>query len=274
MVHRLLLVVVGALLLAGCRLDVTVAVEMEPDGTGIVTVDAVADAELVALVPDVVDDLRLDDAVAAGWVVGEPTSTDDGGLAITLSHSFASAEELANVLNSIGPPLLDMRAARTSDEATEQTTNAVTGRLQLADGYASWADDDLLAAVGGQPYGEEIAAAGLPPEQAVSVTLSVDLPGELVSAETGTEVDDGVIEWQAPLDGTSVDVFVQTVQRPAGSAPGWAGPVATVALVLLVAWVVVAGAFIVFVAVARRNRRRRRERAVAALGRRDARVVR
>jgi hypothetical protein len=104
--HRprlLLLAAVCAFALTACRLDVTVDVAMQPDGTGTVTVDAVADAELVAKVPDLADDLRLDDATANGWQVEGPTQVDGGGMSIRLTHPYHTAEELASVLNSIGP---------------------------------------------------------------------------------------------------------------------------------------------------------------------------
>lgn len=263
MIRRLALVVACLFVLTACRLDVTVDVLMEPDGTGVVTVEAVADAELVAQVPGLVDDLRLDDAIANGWVVTGPVEAADGGLSITLEHDFASAEELANVMNSIGPPLTSIEAARTTVEG--QTTNAIRGQLVLNDGYATFADAALLEAVGGLPFADEFAAMNVPPTEAMSFTLRVALPGELVSAETGTEVGDGVIERAAPLDGSSLDVFTSTVQRPAGEGGAWAGPVATVAIVALIVWVVLAGAFIAFVAFARHNKRRRRERALRGL---------
>jgi hypothetical protein len=264
---RLLLLAASALVLTACRLDVTVDVAMEPDGTGTVTVAAVADAELVAQVPDLVDDLRLEDAVANGWRVDGPTATDDGGMTITLVHDFHSDVELASVLNSIGPPLVDMKAARTVDPADPDgpTTNAVDGRLVLANGFDSFADAALVEAVGGRPFGEQIAASGLTPEQAMSFTFRVALPGSLVSSETGTEVDGGVIEWQAPLDGSEVSLLTQTVQRPAGSGNSWAGPLSDIAFALLIVWLVLAAAFIVFVAVARRSRRRRRSHALRNL---------
>jgi hypothetical protein len=258
-VRRLLIVALCTLALTACRLDVTVDVAIEPDGTGTVTVHAVADAELVDQVPDLVDDLRLDDATENGWVADGPNSTDDGGVELTLTHDVRSAEELANVLNSIGPPLNRMAAARTTDPETEQTTNAINGIMELPNGYESFADADLISAVGGLPFEEQIAASGLTPAEAMSFTYRVSLPGELVSAEEGTEVGDGVIEWQAPLDGSSSSLYVQTVQRPADGGASWAGPLATVALILLIAWVVIASGFIVFVAIARRKKRRRRD---------------
>lgn len=267
---RLLLVVIGALVLTGCRLDVSVDVTMQPDGTGTVAVVAVADAELVGKVPDLVDDLRLDDAIANGWVVEGPTADAGGGVTIRLTHPFSSAAELATVLNSIGPPLTNMEAARTvggtdEGESAESTTNAINGTLVLPSGFESFADQALVQAVGGQPFGTELTASGLTPAQAMSFTFRVQLPGELVSSETGTEIGDGVIEWQAALDGSSVSLFTQTVQQPASAGNGWAGPLSSVALVLLVVWVVAAAAFITFVAVARRSKRRRREQALRHL---------
>jgi hypothetical protein len=269
--HRLRLIVVAlcALALTACHLDVTVDVAMEPDGTGLVTVAAVADAELVSQVPGLVDDLRLEDAVANGWQVKGPTPLEGGGMSLTLTHPFHSAEELASVLNSIGPPLTDMQAARTTDPADPNgpTTNAIDGTLVLPNGYESFADAELVTAVGGQPFGEPIAASGLTPSEAMAFTFRVGLPGELVSSETGTEVGGGVIEWKAPLDGSSVDLLTQTVQRPGGSANSWARPLSNVAFALLIAWIALSVAFIVFVALARRSKRRQRERGLRSLRR-------
>lgn len=255
---RLALGVVCLFVLTACRLDVVVDVDMEPDGTGVVTVEAVADEELVAQLPGLVDDLRLDDAIENGWEVDGPTGVEGGGLRVVLSHPFSSAAELANVLTSIGPPLTQMAAART-EGADGQIVNGINGVMVLPDGYESFADTELIAAVGGLPFGDEIEASGVPFEEAFSFTYRVSLPGDLESAETGTDVGDGVVEWVAPLDGSSVNLYIATVQRPPGSGSSWAGPVATIAFVGLVGWSVLAGGFIVFVALARRNKRRRRE---------------
>lgn len=263
MIRRFSLVIACLLALTACRLDITVDVAMEPDGTGVVTLEAIADAELIQQVPGLVDDLRLDDAIANGWVVTGPVEAADGGLSITLTHDFASAEELANVLNSVGPPLRSIEAARTTED--EQTVNAIRGQLVLDGGYQAFADAALLEAVGGLPFADEFAAIDIQPAEAMSFTFRVALPGELVSAETGTEIGDGVIERSAPLDGSSLDVLTSTVQRPAGEGGAWAGPLSTVALVALVAWLVLAGGFIAFVALARRNKRRRREQALRNL---------
>ena len=139
--------------------------------------------------PDLVDDLRLDDAVANGWVVERPDAAGGWRGDDPLTHDFSSAAELASVLNSIGPPLADMaggahaRATPTTASAAGATTNAIDGTLVLPNGFQSFADDALVQAVGGQPFGAELAASGLTPAQAMTFTFRVKLPGELVSSD-------------------------------------------------------------------------------------------
>jgi hypothetical protein len=256
-VIRCVVLVVCALVLTACRLDVNVDVVIGPDGAGQVTVTAAADAELVDQVPGLAESLVFDDAVAAGWTVEGPDPTPEGGLTLELTHSVTSAEELANVLGSLGPPFTDMRAGRTTVEG--QTTNAIAGTLVLGEGFASFADADLLAAVGGLPFADEFEATGATPESSMSVTMRATLPGELVSS-TGTEIAPDVFQWQAPLDGTSAELRLETVQRSEAAAASWARPLATVLLLALVAWIVGSVAFVVWVLLARRARRRRRRR--------------
>lgn len=263
-VGRLTGLLLGLLVLVGCRLDVAVDVVMAPDGTGTVTVEAVADPDLVQRVPGLLDDLRLDDAVDNGWTVEGPTLVQGGGASVVLTRPFSSADDLANVLSSIGPPLTRMAAARTVGE-DGHVVNGINGVLTLPAGYASFADADLLAAVGGTPFADDFETTGLTIEETFSFTYRVALPGSLESAETGTDIGNGVVQWVAPLDGTEVGLYVSTVQRPPGG--GWAGPVSAIASVALVVWVIGATAFIAFVAVARRNKRRRREQRLRSLDR-------
>ena len=99
----------------------------------------------------------------------------------------------------------------------------------------------------------------------MSFVFRVSLPGELVSAETGTEVEAGVIEWTAPLDGSSVELYTATVQRPPDEGDSWAEPLSNVALIALIVWSALAVVFIAFVAIARLRKRRRRKRALRNL---------
>jgi hypothetical protein len=251
----LLLALVGAL--AACRVDVGVDLVIGADGTGQLTVTATADAEVVQQVPGLAADLRFDDAVAAGWVVEGPTATDDGGLSVVLGHDVTSADDATNLLAGLGPPFADVRLARTVSADGDETTLALTGQLTLPAGFDSFADADLLVAVAGTPFTEQLTASGAMPADSMSVTFGADLAGE-VEETTGQDVE-GILTWEAPLDGTALAVTTRSVDRPVEGG-GWTRAVSTITLVLLVAWVVVAAAFIVSVARARSRRAKARRR--------------
>ncbi len=246
MLGRIAVIVAALLVAASCRVDVTVDLVVHPDGAGELAVTATADAAVVDAAPGLADDLRFDDVTAAGWTVDGPAATPDGGLTVTLRHGASSAEEATNLLRSLGPPFADVRVDRTSDGETAST--ALSGRLVLDGGFDAFADSDLLAAVGGTPFADDLAAAGATPADSMSVVLRATLPG---AVETTGRAADGTVTWSAPLDGSSVDLATRAEQRP---APAWASILALTALILLIAWIVL----VVGVAVLVTRRRRRR----------------
>lgn len=259
--RRALTLFVVALALTACKVETTVDVEVRADGTGVITLTSTADAEVVAQAPGLAEDLRFDDAVAAGWEVDGPEATDTGGLTVTLTHTFDTVEEATALLLSIngqGGPLHDVAFTRTVLEGDINTS--LTGTLRVDGGIDAFADPDLLAAIGGSPYADNIAATGLRPTDVVTFTFTADLPGEVVTPAGGTAgADEPVLSWSVPLDGTTADLATTTVISEADAeGNGVWGTVATIALVALVAWVVLAIAFITFVARARRQRAQRR----------------
>ena len=249
------------LLLAGCHVDATVDLVIGPDGTGSVTVTAIADADVVRQAPGLAADLRFDDAKAAGWTVDGPTATADGGLRVVLAHDVASAAEATNLLASLGPPFVGMKLDRVASQNGATATTTLTGQLALTGGFAAFADSDLLAAVGGTPYAAQLSAAGATPQTALSVTLRARLPGTV--EDTNGRDDHGTRVWAAPLDGTAQVIQLRTHQSPGGG--GFASVLATGLLVLLVVWLVAATAFIVSVVRARARRAKRRRRALSRL---------
>jgi hypothetical protein len=246
-------IALAVLALAGCRVDVAVDLTIGADGTGELVVTATADAEVVEQAPGLAGDLRFDDAEAAGWTVAGPDPTDSGGLTVTLRHTVSSPKEATNLLASLGPPFVDPRLARAA--AGDEVTWTLDGRLTLPNGFEAFADADLLAAVGGTPYADELAGAD--PAESMTVVLRADLPGAV--EDTTGERADGGLQWEAPLDGTSVDLATRTVQRPA-SGGAWARPVSVLALVLLLGWLIAAGLFVAYVVRARQRRGLRRMR--------------
>lgn len=254
-------ILLGLFLLTGCRVDIELDVSVAPDGTGTMTVVATADAELVERVPTIADDLVLTDVAEAGWTIDGPTATPDGGLVVTMTHDFSDDKEATNLLLSLGPPFNNPQLGR--GVTGDVTTNTLTGNFGLLDGFADFADDDLVSAIGGQPFDEEFAASGATPATALGAVVRARLPGEIVDGETnGTVLDDGRIEWTIPFDTAPLELSGRSQQAPSEGG-SWARPLSIAALVALVAWVVFMTVFIGFVAVARSRRAHRYKRRAA-----------
>ena len=71
-VHRHLLkmknfgLIAVATILCSCQVNAVVTLDVAQSGSGAVTVNVIADKDVVDQAPNIVDDLRFDDAVAAG----------------------------------------------------------------------------------------------------------------------------------------------------------------------------------------------------------------
>jgi hypothetical protein len=251
---RRALIVISVMLLSACRVDTTIDISMHSDGSGKITLTAIADADVVAKAPGLAEDLRFDDAEAAGWTVTGPAEASGGGLQVVLTHEFENPEEATALLQSIngsGGPLHNVVLGRTICESG--TTITMVGSLRI-DGLVAFADPDVLAAIGATPYADEIAAAGQGPSQAVGVTVRASLPGKINTA-TGT-VEDGTVSWVVPLDGSQLDLATSAVDDHS-SAKIW-GIASNVALIGMVVWCAVAAAFIAWVARQRKRRAQRR----------------
>lgn len=253
MLRRVLALVAFTLVLAACQVDIDVDVVIEPDGTGTVRVTATADAEIVAATPTIADELVLDDVLAAGWVVEGPVATDDGGLTVTMTHDFVSDQEATNLLRSLGPPFGQMTVQRgtTGDETTTQ----LSGLLGLTDGFETFADAELVTAIGSIPFADEIAASGATPETSMSVTIRSTLPGDIVEENTTGTIDGNTVEWIVPMDDSVENWRAESKQSP-GDDRWWARPLSIVALVALLVWVAFMVFFIAYVAFARWRRAR------------------
>ena len=196
MPRRLLLPLLAlvALLASACRVDTTVTMTVAEDGSGEVTVAVALDAEALARVPDVDDDgtagladvaalVRTEDLVAAGWTVGEPAESGDGGASLTISRPFGTPEEadliLAELTGAEGA-LRDLDVSRSTSFG--RTELGFTGTADLSGGLEAFGDEGLAAALDGEPLGQDAAAieaaAGVPLAEAVTVEITADLDGQ------------------------------------------------------------------------------------------------
>lgn len=249
-----------AVVVAGCRVDVVVDVTMAQNGSGAVTVTVTADPDVVRAAPGLAADLRLEDLRAAGWTTEGPVGTADGGLSIELVHTFDTPGQATALLASLNGPDGPFEAVAFTREATDdEITYRMTGRAKV-NGLTGFADPELVAAVGATPWVADAQAAGNDPTDAVTLTYTVTLPGEVdeTTARDGTDP----LTWIVPFDDTVVDLTTQTTESLA-TGRGWS-VLATLSFVALGLWVLMSIVGIVLIA-RRQHRRRQRRRSLAAL---------
>ena len=261
---------------------------MAENGSGELSVTVVADAEVLAAAPGLAEDVRTDDLAAAGWTTEGATPTPANGLSLTIVHPFDTPEQATALLSTLNGPSGPLQAISIQRVATiREITYSITGTGRLDGGLEAFTDPDLLAAVGGMPYADQIAASGSSPVDTVGVVLRMHVEGDIESTTgevTGGSTDAGssatdaagpvtldggegsnddsatrAIEWELALDGSETRIeaiSVKSLER----ASSWQ-VLATVLLVLLIGWVAVSIAAIMLVARRRHRLRSSRRRA-------------
>ena len=220
-------------LLSSCRVDSTVSITVDRDGSGSLDVLVVADKDIVEQVPKLATDLNFGDLVNNGWKLTGPEKTDDGGLRVLLTHPFENetqASALLTQLNGNRGPFRDVRLTR--EGKSRDSVWKLTGRLEVTGGLQAFADDQLLQIVGATPYEQTVEEAGLDLGKAISLQVNAKLPGKIEST-TGVE-QDGVLTWRVATDGTPVDLATTTNEVDVAGTIG--GILSFVARALLVLW--------------------------------------
>jgi hypothetical protein len=151
-----------AVVVAGCKVETTVQVNVREDGSGIVRVVVRADAEAVKAAESVgapIDQaVRLTDVSDAGFVVGAWTKADDGSATIVISRRFRNVSEveaIVRALNGADGPLRTLGATR--ERSIVATDYGVRGRIDL-DAVTTGVNDDTELLERLQALGVDVAA--------------------------------------------------------------------------------------------------------------------
>jgi hypothetical protein len=233
--HAAALAVMLTVVLAACRLDTTVTLQVEPNGSGEVAVVATANAAMVQAVPDLRESLAFGDLKDAGWSVSEIGETEDGGLQVRVSRDFNNPEQATVLLNSLSGqfgPFKNMTLARSGKDTDSRWD--LTGILEVNGGLNAFADPALLKLVGGAPFESRLTSSGADIGQVLGMNFVANLPGELVST-TGISNDQGV-QWLVSFDGSTQDVA--TVTQNTAVASTVARVFSPILMWLLVAWLI------------------------------------
>ena len=232
-VLRVLALVVGlVVLLAACRVDTTVHVEVEEAGSGIVTVVFNADAVAVARVPELAGGLRFDDAQSAGWTVEGPLFRSDGGVQIRAVKRFESAGQLPQVLEELaGPDAIFTGVVLEQTRSFAETSYRFRAGINPTPHLEVFSDGALAEIFEGQPFGRPlqdlVAEAGTPEDSlgfeflltlldsdeafsasSVASGAEEELSGEV--AELSPEVDGATAAWRFSYGDRPVNVNAST----------------------------------------------------------------
>jgi hypothetical protein len=219
-------------MLTGCRVDTKVDVSAKPDGSGVVTVTATADADLVRRSPNSIIEFTTTDAVAAGWVTEGIQKPADGTRVIVLSKPFGTPEEADRILAELsGPagPFSALHLEQSRKFGDVRTT--LTGSAGLEGGVGALSDSAITQLLGGQ---QPLASLKGPLADQFSVTLTVSFPG---TAQTPTEVNVPIDTGKpAAIDmrARALDLRAQAARRNSWIAFGLA--VIVVAVFATLAW--------------------------------------
>jgi hypothetical protein len=154
--RRLLVVVVACVLLAGCKVDTTLTIDVHDDGSGSVRVRLALDADAVQNAQAgggmLEDRVRLGDLQAAGWTVTPWRRAPDGSATVSLRKSFANAGDLAGVIAELSGkdgPLQGVTLER--NRGFLSTEYKIKGDADLSRLTAGIADDpEVVAQLTGQ----------------------------------------------------------------------------------------------------------------------------
>jgi hypothetical protein len=139
----LLFGLVAAMVLTGCKTDVTVRINQIVDGSGEVTVTLLLDREAAEQSGDLRKALRTKDLEAAGWAVSGPVPRPPGGLvAYTLNKPFRNAGEAQLILTELSGeqgPFGSLTIDRTRSPL--RIVSKLLGSVDLTKGYDTFGDE-------------------------------------------------------------------------------------------------------------------------------------
>ena len=215
---RVLVPVLLALSVVGCRARADVLVAVEPDGSGTVTVTATLDPDAVAQVGDVAAAVKVDDLRSAGWKVTGPKKAGADTF-ITVSKPFAEASRLGAVLEELGGPDGPFPGWKlTSSNSFTVSSYELTGKIRLTGSLDQFSDSDVAAALDGFATGrspEELTAALQDDPGALTLNVAVTFQAIWTTCRDST----GGIPTRIPQPSNSALVTGERSIRPSHSGP-------------------------------------------------------
>ncbi|MDH3301162.1 MAG: HAD-IA family hydrolase [Acidimicrobiia bacterium] len=214
--------VLAALVTTSCRADLSVDVDVAPDGSGLVRAEVVIDAEAAGQLLDLDREsgggIPTRDLVEAGWDLEPPVRGEDGSVTVTATKAFGTTSQFTEVMSELsGDSGLIRNFTLVRAQSFGRLDYTVSGVVDPINGFSSFTDADLETSLTRSL--ESIAERYGADEQDVTIELSVTLPGELQEDQSNglqpelTETG-ATLHWETSLAAVNrTDVLITTTRR-------------------------------------------------------------
>ena len=174
----------AALLLAcsACHVTIATDVEARADGSGLIRAGVGLDREALAQVPQLAEQLQVDDLRRAGWRVVGPRRERDGLTWVRASFPFETPAEAHRAVAHLNGPAGPFRGFALKHEASRFRSRVrFSGTVDLGRGLEGFADAELERRLGAANPGVDAATLkrrfGVDLERLLKVEVTARLPG-------------------------------------------------------------------------------------------------
>jgi hypothetical protein len=189
-------------------------------------------------VPDLAQQLKLDDLIATGWTISGPAKEADGKTWIRASKPFATPAEAVSILTEISGtngPFRDF--ALTRERSFARTTFDFAGTVDFTGGgLERFSDEELTQLLDGEPLGDDITAIeeqiGESLDRVFHFQVAVRLPGSVESNAPG-QASNGAV-WTPQLSDAAPQDLHASSRTWHTSTLAWTAVAVLAGLVLVV----------------------------------------
>jgi hypothetical protein len=188
------LALLALLLCSACQVTIAVGVDAKQNGSGVVRAGVGLDDDALHQIPDLAQQLRVDDLKKAGWTIVGPRKESDNRTWVRATKPFANPAGAARAMNELNGPKGPFKNFRlTTKHSSLRTKTSFSGTVDRV-GAQGLADPRLQQQLGGSGVDPKVLEQQLNEliDRTVRTEVVVHLPGS-ISSNAPTEISGGVL---------------------------------------------------------------------------------